>query len=334
MYAGSHGHSSRRLVDTGEWHHAAPAASDVPMTPQVSILVPNYNHAAYLPQRIDSLLAQTCQDFELILLDDCSTDASVEVLERYRSHPRVTQVVANPSNSGSTFLQWDKGVALARGDYIWIAESDDWSEPTQLQVMLDGIKAEPDCVLSYCQTYFIGEGGRINWQSRHGQLSEVIDGAQWVRDYMAPTSLYNASMALWRRDCYPRIPRDFMEYRFCGDWLFWAELARLGKVHVSGRLLNYYRQHETTVSAGVFRSGHSLVEELQALAHMYQRGLIGDREYARVFKLKYREFAAVRDRLDPDARAEVANLFRQPSSPRTPVLAIRAGAWWKRMRRR
>ena len=304
------------------------------MTPQVSIIVPNYNHAAYLPQRIDSLLAQTCQDFELILLDDASTDDSVQVLERYRDHPRVAHVVANTSNSGSTFLQWDKGVGLARGEYIWIAESDDWSEPTQLQVMLDGIHRDPACVLSYCQAYFIGEGGRINWQSRHGMLSEVIDGAQWVRDYMAPTSLYNASMALWRRDCYPRIPRDFMGYRFCGDWLFWAELARLGKVHVSGRLLDYYRQHDTTVSAGVFRSGRSLVEELQALAHLYQRGLIGDREYVRVFKLKHREFAAIRDRVDADTRTRIEDLFRHPASARTPVLAIRAGTWWKQLRGR
>jgi glycosyltransferase involved in cell wall biosynthesis len=304
------------------------------MTPQVSIIVPNYNHAAYLPQRIDSLLAQTCQDFELILLDDCSTDASVEVLERYRGHPRVAHIVANTANSGSTFQQWDRGVALARGEYVWIAESDDWSEPTQLQAMLDGIAGDPDCVLSYCQAYFIGEGGRINWQSRHGMLSEVIDGAQWVRDYMAPTSLYNASMALWRRDCYARIPRDFIGYRFCGDWLFWAELARLGKVHVSGRLLNYYRQHATTVSAGVFRSGRSLVEELQALAHMYRRGLIGDREYARVYKLKYREFATVRARLEPEAKAQITELFRHPASPCTPVAKIRAGTWWKQLRGR
>ena len=124
----------------------------VTMSPQVSVIVPNYNHAQYLVQRIDSVLAQTCQDFELILLDDCSPDHSREVLERYREHPKVAHIVYNEANSGSTFKQWDKGIALARGEYIWIAESDDWCEPTLLETLLDGIHRDKDCVLSYCQT--------------------------------------------------------------------------------------------------------------------------------------------------------------------------------------
>ena len=59
--------------------------------PTVSVIVPNYNHAPYLKQRIDSILGQTYQDFELILLDDCSTDGSREVLEQYRSDPLLAQ---------------------------------------------------------------------------------------------------------------------------------------------------------------------------------------------------------------------------------------------------
>src|SRR5688572_17975438 len=163
------------------------------MPPLVSVIVPNYNHAPYLAQRIDSVLAQTCQEFELILLDDCSPDASREVMERYRDHPKVAQIVHNAHNSGSTFKQWDKGIALARGDYVWIAESDDWSEPTQLQVLLDGMRRDPDCVLSYCQTYVVNDEGGINWQSRHRALSELVDGASYIREFLATNSIYNAS---------------------------------------------------------------------------------------------------------------------------------------------
>ena len=87
--------------------------------PQVSVIVPNYNHAPYLRQRIDSILAQTYQDFELILLDDSSTDKSEEVLLSYKDHPKVISLIINKQNSGSTFKQWDKGIELAKGEYIW-----------------------------------------------------------------------------------------------------------------------------------------------------------------------------------------------------------------------
>ena len=66
----------------------------------ISIIVPNYNHAPYLKQRIDSILNQTYQDFELILLDDCSSDKSRDIIESYRTNPHVTQIVYNDNNSG------------------------------------------------------------------------------------------------------------------------------------------------------------------------------------------------------------------------------------------
>lgn len=82
----------------------------------VSVIVPNYNHASYLVARIESILNQTYQDFELILLDDCSTDDSREVLLKYKDNPKVTHLVFNEQNSGSPFIQWHKGVQLAEGE--------------------------------------------------------------------------------------------------------------------------------------------------------------------------------------------------------------------------
>ena len=70
--------------------------------PTVSVIIPNYNHARFLQQRIDSVLNQTFQDFELILLDDCSTDGSRSILARSVDDPRV-RIEFNEINSGSTF---------------------------------------------------------------------------------------------------------------------------------------------------------------------------------------------------------------------------------------
>lgn len=90
--------------------------------PIVSVIVPNYNYSRYLNSRIDSILAQTFSDYELILLDDASTDDSAQVLEQYRDNEHVTHLIVNEKNSGSPFVQWKRGMELARGKYIWIAK--------------------------------------------------------------------------------------------------------------------------------------------------------------------------------------------------------------------
>ncbi len=89
----------------------------------ISVIVPNYNHARFLKRRIDSILNQTYQDFELILLDDCSSDDSCDILLSYKDNPHVSQIVFNDENSGTPFKQWDKGIRMAKGKWIWIAES-------------------------------------------------------------------------------------------------------------------------------------------------------------------------------------------------------------------
>ena len=81
---------------------------------QISIIIPNYNHAKYLPQRLESVYNQTYQDFEVILLDDCSNDDSVAILNTYARHPKTSHVVFNDKNSGSTFKQWAKGYSTSK----------------------------------------------------------------------------------------------------------------------------------------------------------------------------------------------------------------------------
>lgn len=94
----------------------------------VSVILPNYNHVVYLKERIESILNQTYQNFELILLDDCSADNSCDILNAYKEHPKVSALMLNEKNTGNTFLQWDRGIRLAKGKYVWIAESDDTAD--------------------------------------------------------------------------------------------------------------------------------------------------------------------------------------------------------------
>lgn len=80
----------------------------------VSVIVPNYNHAPFLRERIDSILAQSYTDFELILLDDCSTDNSRDILNSYRDNPHVSHIIFNEKNSGSTLPSGSVDLLLLR----------------------------------------------------------------------------------------------------------------------------------------------------------------------------------------------------------------------------
>src|SRR5262249_33075884 len=95
----------------------------------ISAIVPTYNHARFLEQRIRSIVEQKGRPDELIILDDASTDGSRELIERLVPEldlPVVT--VFNETRSGNVFRQWEKGISLARGDLVWICESDDFAE--------------------------------------------------------------------------------------------------------------------------------------------------------------------------------------------------------------
>ena len=109
--------------------------------PKVSVIMPNFNHAPYLKQRMDSILAQDYPDFEVILLDDASTDNSVELLKQYSNHPQVKALIVNETNSGNTFAQWHRGIQQTTGDYIWIAEADldNYALPRLIEILIDSI---------------------------------------------------------------------------------------------------------------------------------------------------------------------------------------------------
>ncbi|RZK26908.1 MAG: glycosyltransferase family 2 protein, partial [Flavobacterium sp.] len=256
--------------------------------PKVSVIVPNYNHANYLTDRIESILNQTYQDFEIILLDDCSSDKSLNILNFYKDNPKVTNVIFNDENSGSTFKQWKKGIDIAAGAYIWIAESDDWCEPTLLETLVAGIETDEKCVISYCQSYCVDDHGKIIFQSNHTKLSELVDGREFIKKYMATSvSIFNASMALWRKNRFSLISESqLLSFNFCGDWYFWIHLAAMGKVHISAKLLNYFRKHGNDVSGRSYKSGLNFIEELRIVNMMYTDKMIDERTYYKIYKKK------------------------------------------------
>lgn len=300
--------------------------------PEVSVIIPNYNHARYLNQRIDSVLRQTFTDFEVIILDDCSKDDSREVIEKYRGNKKITHIVYNAQNSGSTFGQWKKGIALAKGRFIWIAESDDWCEETFLERLLGPMNNEAVTV-SYCQSHCLDDEGNIRWTSSHPWLEDLMEGKRFVDQYMLQmNAVFNASMALWRRDQFQYIKADFLDYRFCGDWIFWIRMALRGKVAISGRVLNYFRKHDSDVSGAVYNSGYNFKEEMKLLNTLRDDEIIDEAQLTAAIKIKFKMFWKRRKQFHRQDVREILALFKQIVPSRLDSIKIQASAIWQSAR--
>lgn len=226
----------------------------------VSVIVPNYCHAPYLRERINSILNQTYQDFELILLDDCSTDNSREVLESYRNREHVSHIVINEQNTGNTFLQWEKGLLLAKGEYVWIAESDDVAEPQFLETLVKALEDHPEAVVAYAHSQMIDSDSHdldFTWHPKGSNGETVVyDGDWFLRHRMlVHNNIYNASMVVFRKKVFEHIPKSYQQYRYCGDWLFWNYVCTFGQVIEVCQVLNRYRQHKRKVTADSQQDG-------------------------------------------------------------------------------
>ncbi len=221
--------------------------------PLVSVIVPNYNHARFLAQRMDSILSQTFRDFEIILLDDCSSDDSREVIEGFRGHEKVAGIFYNEKNSGSTFAQWKKGMEASRGKYVWIAESDDFCDP---DFLAKGVgQLEKGHNLFYARTITVDENGQPLENKREwmDDLSPVRwrsgfenSGPGEVRDFLfLKNTIPNASAVLFTRtDKISGYLSRITDMRYCGDWLFWMlYLLDAGRICYSTDTKNYFRSH-------------------------------------------------------------------------------------------
>lgn len=229
-----------------------------PIPPLVSVIIPNYNHKKYLKQRIDSVLMQTFTDFELILLDDCSTDNSQKILLSYQNNPHVSHIILNPTNGGTPFIQWEKGIQLAKGKYLWIAESDDSSDPSFLAATVEQLEKHSEARLCLTGSHIIDEENTIIPTDAFDEWSEdgkayLFQSTDYLKTHMLITNrIYNASMVLFRKeDCLSSIMECYRGMHYCGDWLFWIEQVRKGAVVEVHQKLNYFRKHpKSTTSRG------------------------------------------------------------------------------------
>jgi glycosyltransferase involved in cell wall biosynthesis len=227
--------------------------------PMVSVIVPNYNHAKFLSKRLDSIFNQTIRDLEVVLLDDASTDASVEVLEKYRHQAADVRLIINRENSGAPFKQWLKGIDQTRGEIIWIAESDDSCEPEFLEALLPAFR-DPAVMLAYANSHVIDAHDKLMGDYLSCDYLTSLSRSKWRTNYQVPgeteinealgikNTILNASAVLFRRFDFDDRLRSVLEsMRIAGDWFFIVNCIKKGSVFYEAKKLNYHRRHSQSV---------------------------------------------------------------------------------------
>jgi glycosyltransferase involved in cell wall biosynthesis len=249
---------SRFTVEHTTPHVLSECRKAAQKTPAVSVIIPNYNHARYLQKRLASIFNQTFKDFEIIILDDASTDNSMEVLNQYADHADVC-ILRNERNSGSPFRQWLKGLDLAKADVIWIAESDDMCEPEFLETLLPAFR-NPEVKLAYSNSHVLDEQDRVTGDYISGEYLSSLSQTKWKESYLVSAmeeindglgvkdTVLNISAVLFRRAEFNEEFRKTLEsMRIAGDWYFIVNAIKGGKVWYEAGKLNYHRRHSESV---------------------------------------------------------------------------------------
>lgn len=210
----------------------------------VSIIIPNYNHASFLEKRLDSIFNQSYQNFEVIILDDASTDNSLSILNYYKDHPKVSHFIVNEKNSGSPFKQWKKGLSLAQGDYIWIAESDDFCDLNFLESQVQRLELNE---MSVAKTIVFNKNN-YNKELAHPAFKEnkniVID-----KDQVLYCPVLNVSATLFRNiDKKKLLGANFAEFRIIGDRVFYHEFFHNKRLSYNAETQSYFRQEDENLS--------------------------------------------------------------------------------------
>ncbi len=289
----------------------------------VSIILPNYNHSKYLEERLKTIFNQTYTDFELIILDDNSTDNSREIIMKYNDDSRVSHIVLNSENSGSTFRQWERGFALAKGKYVWIAESDDYSDSRFLERCVQELEQNTNASFCYTDSHFVNEGGDII----HHHLDTLIEpftgqdiiccsGKDFIKNKLTVSNkVYNASMVVLRKSFIEKVNPLYNKFRFCGDWFFWIELAILGDVIRVPERLNYFRQRTTNEQN---RSGEDNITALEEITYIIFYSVLFS--YHTAYWNKFREIKSLINFKDYVAVIDLAT--REPIKKKIKLLII------------
>ena len=262
--------------------------------PTVSIIIPTYNRADFLKEAIESVLAQTFCDFELIVVDDGSTDRTRDLLDGYGARLRpIFQANRGVSSARNA------GIRAAQGRYIALLDSDDLWLPKKLAAQIAAMEAQPDIPLCHTEEIWIRRGVRVNQMKKHQKHGG------YIFPHCLPFCVISPSSALMRRTLFDEVG-DFDEaLPACEDYDLWLRITKTHPVHfIETPLIIKRGGHEDQLS----RTHWGLDRfRIQSLDKLLQAGGLTDEQFEQArqeFERKCDIFAQGCAKRDKPADAE------------------------------
>jgi hypothetical protein len=287
----------------------------------VSVAVPNFNYARYMPDRLGTVFSQTYPVTEVLVLDDMSSDDSLEVIPKIADEwARDITLLRNAANSGSVFAQWRKAAETTTGEWLWIAEADDISDPSFLDRILAATDGDPSVVLAFSDSRAItGDGLPLSesYKPYYATVepnaltrNEIFTGPEFIGRFLSVKNLIvNVSAVLWRREALLRAldgcSNDLKNYRMAGDWRLYLQALSVqgARIAYEARPLNVHRRHPQSVT-----------HELNGQRHLDE--IVRCHDFARQVGARPATFAA-RQTAYLDEVAEQLNVKPNGFAPRT-----------------
>lgn len=226
---------------------------------KISVVIPNYNYENFIVERIDSIMRQTYPIYELIILDDKSTDNSVEVIKNTMKKYNIKyKLIVNKENSHSVFSQWQKGFKEATGDYVWIAEADDSCSPLFLERTMKAFDDE-EVELSYAESMRINEYNEIIAPSCRDWM-EGVSKTRWNNSFVHNgeteiiealsicNTIPNVSAVVFKKHDQIKMIEQAKRFKISGDWYIYYNILKNGKIAYCADSLNYFRKHSKSTS--------------------------------------------------------------------------------------
>jgi glycosyltransferase involved in cell wall biosynthesis len=207
--------------------------------PRVSVIIPTYNDATYLPVAIESVLAQSCQDFELIVIDDGSTDNTRTVLQSYLARIRYIY----QENQGESVAR-NQGIRLAQGEYVAFLDSDDVWLPAKLARQVEIMAAHPQGVLLYTDSYLTDAAGKEIGYLGCGTPGSAAMVRDMARDLVIDNVVMSASTVMVRRAALAGLELFDAAIQWGEDWDLWIRLALRGPMVYLPEPLACYRMRK------------------------------------------------------------------------------------------
>jgi len=227
--------------------------------PLVSIVFTSYNHKEYLREALDSLVNQTYTNLEIIIIDDCSTDGSQEILKEYQNKLNI-HLKLQKKNSGSYVRASNLGASFAIGEYILFAQCDDFAESNQIETLMETMLKNPSVGVVFSRSNLINEQSVVfsdDFKGRESKFKKSIlnNGLitnKQMKEYLSFSCVIpNLSAALINHSIFKEINGLSDKFSVVADWEFWLNLTEKTNFYYLKQPLNNFRQHSTTIRSKV-----------------------------------------------------------------------------------